>query len=184
MFTTPPLIFRISYIILHPGKKAQYESLDEVDPELLATFEKLGIPLNEQKVLAGVAVDAVMDSVSVATTFRSAWPKKELSFARSVKHFTNASRILSRNIWAPWYPTPITTMRLSTQLFSATAPSVTFPKGVRCPMELSTYFRINAANTGQFERTLIVAEEGSYVSYMEGCTAPMRDDQPASRCYR
>ena len=151
------------------------KSLDEIDPEILATYEKLGIPLREQEMLAGVAVDAVFDSVSVATTFRE--KLKELgvifcSFSEAVQDHPDLVRkylgtVVPRrdNFFAA----------LNSAVFSDGS-FVYIPKGVRCPMELSTYFRINAMNTGQFERTLIVAEEGSYVSYLEGCTAPMRDE--------
>ncbi len=158
-----------------PGNKAKYNSIDEVDPELLATFEKLGIPLQERLQLAGVAVDAVMDSVSVKTTFREALAEKGIifcSFSEAVKEFPELVKKYLGSV-VPY-----------TDNFYATLNSAVFsdgsfcyiPKGVRCPMELSTYFRINAANTGQFERTLLVADEGAYVSYLEGCTAPMRDE--------
>ncbi len=150
------------------------KSLDEVDPEILATFEKLGVPLNERARLAGVAVDAVFDSVSVATTFRETLAEKGIifcSFSEAVKaHPDLIRRYLgsvvpySDNFYAG----------LNSAVFSDGS-FCYIPKGTRCPMELSTYFRINAADTGQFERTLIVAEEGAYVSYLEGCTAPMRD---------
>jgi Fe-S cluster assembly protein SufB len=158
-----------------PKKKPQLESLDEVDPELRATFEKLGIPLEEQKLLAGVAVDAVFDSVSVATTFRSKLAELGIifcSFSEAVQEHPDLVRKYLGSV-VPY-----------TDNFFATLNSAVFsdgsfayiPKGVRCPMELSTYFRINAASTGQFERTLLIAEEGAYVSYLEGCTAPMRDE--------
>jgi Fe-S cluster assembly protein SufB len=151
------------------------KSLDEVDPELLATYEKLGIPLHEREILAGVAVDAVFDSVSVATTFREKLFEVGvifMSFSDAVKEHPELVRKylgsvvpVSDNFYAA----------LNSAVFSDGS-FVYIPKGVRCPMELSTYFRINAANTGQFERTLIIADEGSYVSYLEGCTAPMRDE--------
>ena len=151
------------------------KSLDEVDPELLATYEKLGIPLHEREILAGVAVDAVFDSVSVATTFRAKLFEVGvifMSFSDAVKEHPELVRKylgsvvpVSDNFYAA----------LNSAVFSDGS-FVYIPKGVRCPMELSTYFRINAANTGQFERTLIIADEGSYVSYLEGCTAPMRDE--------
>ncbi len=162
----------ISY---YAAPKKRPDSLDEVDPELLKTYEKLGIPLEEQKWLAGVAVDAVFDSVSVATTFQKELEKHGVifcSFSEAVhKHPDLVKKYLGSVV-------------PHTDNFFATLNSAVFtdgsfcyvPKGVRCPMELSTYFRINAAQTGQFERTLIVADEGSYVSYMEGCTAPMRDE--------
>ena len=158
-----------------PKKKPQYESLDEVDPELIETFNKLGIPLEEQKVLAGVAVDAVIDSVSVKTTFKEVLAEKGVIFCSMseavrehpdlVKKYLGMSVPVSDNFFAA----------LNSAVFSDGS-FCYIPKGVRCPMELSTYFRINAAGTGQFERTLIVAEDDSYVSYLEGCTAPMRDE--------
>ena len=174
-FKMPKMDFQgISYYAA-PKNKKKYDSLNEVDPELLATFEKLGIPLNEQKVLSGVAVDYVFDSISVATTYKE--KLKELgvifcSFGEAVqehpdlvKKYVGSVVPHSDNIFAS----------LNTAVFSDGS-FVYIPKGVRCPMELSTYFRINAENTGQFERTLIIADEGSYVSYLEGCTAPMRDE--------
>jgi Fe-S cluster assembly protein SufB len=158
-----------------PKKKPVLNSLDEVDPELRSTFEKLGIPLEEQKLLAGVAVDAVFDSVSVATTFRSKLAELGIifcSFSEAVREHPDLVRKYLGTV-VPY-----------TDNFFATLNSAVFsdgsfayvPKGVRCPMELSTYFRINAASTGQFERTLLIADEGAYVSYLEGCTAPMRDE--------
>lgn len=158
-----------------PKQKVKPNSLDEIDPELIKTFEKLGISLTEQKRLTGVAVDAVIDSVSVATTFKD--KLKELgvifcSFSEAVrehpdlvKKYLGSVVPMNDNYFAA----------LNSAVFSDGS-FCYIPKGVRCPMELSTYFRINAANTGQFERTLIVAEEGAYVSYLEGCTAPMRDE--------
>lgn len=151
------------------------KSLDEVDPELLKTFAKLGIPLEEQKMLSGVAVDAVIDSISVKTTFRDTLAEKGVifcSFSEAVKEHPE----LVQKYLASVVPT---TDNFYAALNSAVFSDGSFcyiPKGVRCPMELSTYFRINAAGTGQFERTLIVAEEGAYVSYLEGCTAPQRDE--------
>ncbi|NVO03613.1 MAG: Fe-S cluster assembly protein SufB [Bacteroidetes bacterium] len=158
-----------------PKKKEQLGSLDEVDPELIKTFEKLGISLNEQKMFTGVAVDAVIDSISVTTTFKETLAEKGIifcSFSEAVKEHPDLVKKYMGSV-VPY-----------TDNFFATLNSAVFsdgsfcfiPKGVRCPIELSTYFRINAANTGQFERTLIVAEEDSYVSYMEGCTAPQRDE--------
>ncbi len=158
-----------------PKQKKSLNSLSEVDPELLKTFDKLGIPLEEQKHLAGVAVDAVMDSISVKTTFRVTLAEMGIifcSFSEAVKeHPTLVQKYLASVM--PY-----------TDNFFATLNSAVFsdgsfcyiPKGVRCPMELSTYFRINASNTGQFERTLLIADEDAYVSYLEGCTAPMRDE--------
>lgn len=158
-----------------PRKKAKYNSLDEVDPELLATFEKLGIPLTEQQMLAGVAVDAVFDSVSVATTFKG--KLKELgiifcSFGEAVQEYPD---LVKKYLGTVVPHTDNIFAALNAAVFSDGS-FVYIPKGVRCPMELSTYFRINAQNTGQFERTLIVADDDSYVSYLEGCTAPMRDE--------
>jgi Fe-S cluster assembly protein SufB len=158
-----------------PKQKANLKSLDELDPEIRRTYEKLGIPLEEQKMLAGVAVDAVFDSVSVATTFKAKLAEAGVIFCS----FTEAVQkhpALVKNYLGSVVP--------YTDNFFATLNSAVFsdgsfvyvPKGVRCPMELSTYFRINAAETGQFERTLIVADEGAYVSYLEGCTAPIRDE--------
>src|SRR3982750_3797113 len=174
-FKAPEIDFQnISYYAA-PKNKKKYNSLDEVDPELLATFEKLGIPLNEQKMLSGVAVDGVFDSISVATTYKD--KLKELgiifcSFGEAVQEHPELVRKYvgsvvphSDNIFAA----------LNAAVFSDGS-FVYIPKGVRCPMELSTYFRINTENTGQFERTLIIADEGSYVSYLEGCTAPSRDE--------
>ncbi len=170
----PPIDYQdISYYAA--PKKKELESLDEVDPELLRTYEKLGIPLEEQKRLAGVAVDAVFDSVSVATTFKEKLADLGIifcSFSEAAQQHPDLVRKYLGSV-VPY-----------TDNFFATLNSAVFtdgsfvyvPKGVRCPMELSTYFRINAESTGQFERTLIVADEGSYVSYLEGCTAPMRDE--------
>ena len=171
----PPIDFQeISYYAA-PKNKAKYDSLDEVDPELLETFNKLGIPLEEQKQLAGVAVDAVIDSVSVKTTFKETLAEKGIifsSFSEAVKeHPGLVKKYLGQAV-------PVADNYFAA-LNSAVFSDGSFcyiPKGVRCPMELSTYFRINAANTGQFERTLIVADDDSYVSYLEGCTAPMRDE--------
>lgn len=151
------------------------KSLDEVDPELLKTFNKLGIPLEEQMALSGIAVDAVMDSVSVKTTFKESLAEKGIifcSFSEAVEHHPDLIKKYMASV------VPITDnfyAALNSAVFSDGS-FVYIPKGVRCPMELSTYFRINAMNTGQFERTLIVADEDSYVSYLEGCTAPMRDE--------
>ncbi len=171
----PPIDYQDAYYFAAPKKKKQPKSLDEVDPKLIDTFNRLGISLEEQKRLTGVAVDAVMDSVSVATTF-----KKELeelgiifcSFSEAVQNYPDLVKKYMGTV-VPYND------NFFAALNSAVFTDGSFcyiPKGVRCPMELSTYFRINAANTGQFERTLIVAEEGAYVSYLEGCTAPMRDE--------
>ena len=157
-----------------PRKKSA-GSLDEVDPEILDTYTKLGIPLDEQKMMEGVAVDAVFDSVSVATTFKETLKKAGVifcSFSEAVQEHPDLVRKYLGSV-VPYTDNFYAT--LNSAVFSDGS-FVFIPKGVRCPMELSTYFRINAANTGQFERTLIVAEEGSHVSYLEGCTAPMRDE--------
>ncbi|MDE3156171.1 MAG: Fe-S cluster assembly protein SufB, partial [Acidobacteriota bacterium] len=158
-----------------PKQKPQLKSLDEVDPEIKATFDKLGIPLEEQKLLAGVAVDAVFDSVSVATTFKKKLADLGIvfcSFSEAVQHHPDLVRKYLGSV-VPYSDNFFAT--LNSAVFSDGSFAY-IPKGVRCPMELSTYFRINAKETGQFERTLIVAEEGAYVSYLEGCTAPMRDE--------
>lgn len=158
-----------------PRKKAKLNSLDEVDPELIATFEKLGIPLTEQKMLAGVAVDAVFDSVSVATTFKGKLKEMGVifcSFGEAVQEYPD---LVKKYLGTVVPHTDNIFAALNAAVFSDGS-FVYIPKGVRCPMELSTYFRINAENTGQFERTLIIADDDSYVSYLEGCTAPMRDE--------
>ena len=171
----PPIDFQgISYYSA-PKETPAYESLDEVDPEILKTYEKLGIPLQEQKRLAGVAVDAIFDSVSIATTFKETLAKQGIIFcsmSEAIRDYPDLVRKYLGSV-VPY-----------TDNFYATLNSAVFsdgsfcyiPKGVRCPMELTTYFRINAENTGQFERTLIIADKGSYVSYLEGCSAPMRDE--------
>jgi Fe-S cluster assembly protein SufB len=146
-----------------------------VDPELLATYEKLGIPLKEQEMLAGVAVDAVFDSVSVATTFRKKLAEMGVIFGSFSEAVHEHPELVKKYLGSVVPYTDNFFAALNSAVFSDGS-FVYIPKGVRCPMELSTYFRINAMNTGQFERTLIVAEEGSYVSYLEGCTAPMRDE--------
>ncbi len=171
----PPIDYQSIYYYAAPkSKNAQPKSLDEVDPEILRTYEKLGIPLYERELLAGVAVDAVFDSVSVATTFKEKLAEKGIifcSFSEAVQNHPDLVRKYLGSV-VPY-----------TDNFFATLNSAVFsdgsfcyvPKGVRCPMELSTYFRINAKNTGQFERTLIIADDNATVSYLEGCTAPMRD---------
>lgn len=165
---------RISYYAAPKAKKA-LNSLDEVDPELLRTFEKLGISLSEQKRLTGVAVDAVLDSVSVATTFRKDLEKLGIIFCSFSEAVREHPDLVRAHLGSVVPHTDNFFAALNSAVFSDGS-FCYIPKGVRCPMELSTYFRINAANTGQFERTLIVAEAGSYVSYLEGCTAPMRDE--------
>ncbi len=158
-----------------PKKKPQLNSLDEVDPEMLKTFEKLGISLEEQKRLSGVAVDAVFDSVSVATTFKDTLAELGIIFCSISEAIQNHPDLVKKYMGSVVPYTDNFYATLNSAVFSD-GTFVYVPKGVRCPMELSTYFRINAAKTGQFERTLIIAEEGSYVSYLEGCTAPMRDE--------
>ncbi|HXV25354.1 MAG TPA: Fe-S cluster assembly protein SufB [Alphaproteobacteria bacterium] len=174
----PPIDYQDAYYYSAPKQKTKLESLDEIDPEILKTYQKLGIPLREQEVLAGlanVAVDAVFDSVSVATTFKKKLGEAGVifcSFSDAVRsHPDLVHRYLGSVV--PYSDNYFAT--LNSAVFSDGS-FVFVPKGVRCPMELSTYFRINAAQTGQFERTLIIAEEGAYVSYLEGCTAPMRDE--------
>ncbi len=151
------------------------QSLDEVDPKLLETYEKLGIPIEEQKMLAGVAVDAVFDSVSVATTFKKTLSDAGVIFCPISEAVHEHPELVKQYLGSVVPPTDNYYASLNSAVFSDGS-FVYVPKGVRCPMELSTYFRINAMNTGQFERTLIIADEGSYVSYLEGCTAPMRDE--------
>jgi Fe-S cluster assembly protein SufB len=158
-----------------PKKKDGPKSLDEVDPKLLATYEKLGVPLHERARLAGVAVDAVFDSVSVATTFKEKLAKAGVVFCPFSDAVREHPALLEQYLGTVVPYTDNYFAALNSAVFTDGS-FVYVPKGVRCPMELSTYFRINAANTGQFERTLIIADEGAYVSYLEGCTAPMRDE--------
>ncbi len=158
-----------------PKKKPQLNSLDELDPELRKTFEKLGISLDEQKRLSGVAVDAVFDSVSVATTFREKLSELGIIFCSFSEAVKNHPDLVKKYLGSVVPHTDNFFASLNSAVFSDGS-FVYIPKGVRCPMELSTYFRMNAANTGQFERTLIIADEGAYVSYLEGCTAPQRDE--------
>ena len=158
-----------------PKKKPQLESLDQVDPEILRTYEKLGIPLNEQKLFSGVAVDAVFDSVSVATTFKGKLAEMGVIFCSFSEAVQKHPDLIKKYIGSVVPHTDNFYAALNAAVFT-NGSFVYVPKGVRCPMELSTYFRINAAETGQFERTLIVADEGAYVSYLEGCTAPIRDE--------
>ncbi|WP_019834168.1 Fe-S cluster assembly protein SufB [Sphingomonas sp. PR090111-T3T-6A] len=185
----PPIDYQDAYYYAAPKKKPTLSSLDEVDPEILRTYEKLGIPIAEQKLLAGVveeedpdappkrkvAVDAVFDSVSVATTFRAELEKAGVIFrsiSEAIKEYPDLVRKWLGKV-VPQHDNYFATLNCA--VFSD-GTFVYIPEGVRCPMELSTYFRINAENTGQFERTLIVADKGSYVSYLEGCTAPQRDE--------
>lgn len=175
-FDNPEVDFQELSYYAAPKAKKQLESMDEVDPELLATFAKLGIPLDEQKILAGVvAVDAVFDSVSVKTTFREKLKEKGVIFCSFGEAVQEYPELVKEYLGTVVPQTDNIYAALNSAVFSDGS-FVYIPKGVRCPMELSTYFRINAQNTGQFERTLIIADEGSYVSYLEGCTAPMRDE--------
>ncbi|NIP18546.1 MAG: Fe-S cluster assembly protein SufB, partial [Xanthomonadales bacterium] len=171
-----PIDFQaISYFSAPKSNKDRPQSLDEVDPKLLETYDKLGVPLHERARLAGVAVDAVFDSVSVGTTFKEELKKAGVifcSFSEAVEDHPD----LVRQYLGSVVPQADNFFAALNSAVFTDGSFVFVPKGVRCPMELSTYFRINAAETGQFERTLIVAEEGSYVSYLEGCTAPMRDE--------
>ena len=158
-----------------PSKKAKYNSIDEVDPELLDTFNKLGISLDEQKKLAGVAVDIVMDSVSVATTFKETLAEKGIIFCSISEAIKEHPELVKKYIGSVVPQKDNYYAALNSAVFSDGS-FCYIPKGVRCPMELSTYFRINQAGTGQFERTLVIADKDSYVSYLEGCTAPTRDE--------
>jgi len=177
----PPIDYQDAYYYAAPKKKAALSSLDEVDPEILRVYEKLGIPLEEQKVLAGVegarkvAVDAVFDSVSVATTFREELKKAGVIFLSISEAIREHPELVKKWLGKVVPQRDNYFACLNSAVFSD-GTFVWIPEGVRCPMELSTYFRINAENTGQFERTLIIAEKGSYVSYLEGCTAPQRDE--------
>ena len=165
----------IVYYSAPKSKKDGPKNLDEVDPELLETYEKLGIPLSERAALSGVAVDAIFDSVSVATTFKDKLSDLGIVFGSFSEAVQDHPELIEKYLGSVVPYTDNFFATLNSAVFSDGS-FCYIPKGVRCPMELSTYFRINAANTGQFERTLIVAEEGSYVSYLEGCTAPMRDE--------
>lgn len=158
-----------------PKQKKKVESLDDIDPEIRATYEKLGIPIQEQKILAGVAVDYVMDSESVITTFRESLKEKGIIFCSISEAIREHADLVKQYLGSVVPQRDNYYAALNSAVFSDGS-FVYIPKGVRCPMELSTYFRINAENTGQFERTLIIADDNSYVSYLEGCTAPMRDE--------
>ena len=171
----PPIDYQDAYYYAAPKKKKQLKSLDEVDPAIRKTFDKLGISLDEQKRLSGVAVDAIIDSVSVATTFKDELSKHGIIFCSFSEAVQDHPDLIKKYLGSVVPYTDNFYATLNSAVFSDGS-FCYIPKGVRCPMELSTYFRINAANTGQFERTLIVAEEGAYVSYLEGCTAPMRDE--------
>jgi Fe-S cluster assembly protein SufB len=172
----PPIDFEaISYFSAPKSDEDRPKSLDEVDPKLLETYDKLGIPLHERARLAGVAVDAVFDSVSVATTFKEKLSDAGVIFCPFSEAVENHPELVRKYLGSVVPQRDNFYAALNSAVFSDGS-FVYIPKGVRCPMELSTYFRINAANTGQFERTLIIADEGSHISYLEGCTAPMRDD--------
>jgi Fe-S cluster assembly protein SufB len=171
---TKPNFQDISYYSA-PNKKPKYNNLDEVDPELLETFKKLGISLDEQKKLAGVAVDIVMDSVSVATTFKKTLAEKGIIFCSISEAIKEHPELVKKYIGSVVPQRDNFYAALNSAVFSDGS-FCYIPQGVRCPMELSTYFRINQAGTGQFERTLVIADKGSYVSYLEGCTAPSRDE--------
>ncbi len=173
--TIPPIDYQAISYYAAPKSTENPKSLDEVDPELIDTFNKLGISLDEQKKLSGVAVDAVMDSVSVATTHRTALAEKGVIFCSISEAVREHPDLVRRYLGSVVPPRDNFFAALNSAVFSDGS-FVYIPKGVRCPMELSTYFRINAAGTGQFERTLIVADDDAYVSYLEGCTAPMRDE--------
>ena len=173
--TFPPIDFQDIIYYSAPKQKIAPNSLDEIDPELRKTFEKLGISLNEQKRLTGVAVDAVIDSVSIATTFKEELAELGIIFCSMSEAVQEHPELIKKYLGSVVPATDNYFTALNSAVFSDGS-FCYIPAGVRCPMELSTYFRINAANTGQFERTLIVAEAGSYVSYLEGCTAPMRDE--------
>ncbi|MBN1989883.1 MAG: Fe-S cluster assembly protein SufB [Bacteroidales bacterium] len=171
----PDIDFQDIIYYAAPKQKVNKESLDEVDPDLLETFKKLGIPLDEQKILSGVAVDAVMDSTSVKTTFRETLGEQGIIFCSMSEAIREHPDLVKKYLGTVVPYTDNFFGALNSAVFSDGS-FCYIPKGVRCPMELSTYFRINASNTGQFERTLIVADDDSYVSYLEGCTAPMRDE--------
>ena len=173
--TFPPIDFQDIIYYSAPKQKIAPNSLDEIDPELRKTFQKLGISLNEQKRLTGVAVDAVIDSVSIATTFKEELAELGIIFCSMSEAVHEHPELIKKYLGSVVPATDNYFTALNSAVFSDGS-FCYIPAGVRCPMELSTYFRINAANTGQFERTLIVAEAGSYVSYLEGCTAPMRDE--------
>lgn len=171
----PPIDFQAISYFAAPKQKVRPKSLDEIDPEIRRTYDKLGIPIREQEILAGVAVDYVFDSVSVATTFKKKLEELGIIFCSISEAVREHPELVRKYLGSVVPPGDNFFAALNSAVFSDGS-FVYVPKGVRCPMELSTYFRINAAGTGQFERTLIIADEGSYVSYLEGCTAPMRDE--------
>ena len=171
----PPIDFQDIIYYAAPKTKEKLESLDQVDPEILKTYERLGIPLQEQKRMAGVAVDAIFDSVSIATTFKAELAKQGIIFCSMSEAVHNHPELVKKYMGSVVPYTDNFYAALNAAVFSDGS-FCYIPKGVRCPMELTTYFRINAESSGQFERTLIIADEGSYVSYLEGCSAPMRDE--------
>jgi Fe-S cluster assembly protein SufB len=171
----PPINYQDIIYYSAPKQKITVDSLDDIDPELRATFDKLGISLNEQKRLSGVAMDAVIDSVSIATTFKTQLAEQGIIFCSMSEAIREHPELIKKYLGSVVPATDNYFAALNAAVFSDGS-FCYIPQGVRCPMELSTYFRINAENTGQFERTLIVAEPGSYVSYLEGCTAPIRDE--------
>ncbi|MFN4355637.1 Fe-S cluster assembly protein SufB [Parvibaculum sp.] len=171
----PPIDFQDAYYYAAPKQKVKLDSLDQVDPKLLETYEKLGIPLTEQKMLAGVAVDAVFDSVSVVTTFKEKLAEVGVIFCPMSEAVQKHPELVKKYLGTVVPASDNFYATLNSAVFSEGS-FVYIPEGVRCPMELSTYFRINEKQTGQFERTLIIADKGSYVSYLEGCTAPQRDE--------
>lgn len=171
----PEIDFQNIHYYAAPVIKSKPKSLEEIDPEIRNTYNKLGIPLEEQKLLAGIAVDAVMDSISVATTFKDKLAEAGIIFCSISEAIKEYPELIKQYLGSVVPYTDNYYAALNSAVFSDGS-FVYIPKGVRCPMELSTYFRINASETGQFERTLIIADEGSYVSYLEGCTAPMRDE--------
>ena len=173
--TYPSIDFQDAYYYSAPKQMAKLDSLDQVDPKLLETYEKLGIPLTEQKMLAGVAVDAVFDSVSVVTTFKEKLAEAGVIFCPMSEAVKNHPELVKKYLGSVVPTSDNFYATLNSAVFSEGS-FVYIPEGVRCPMELSTYFRINEKQTGQFERTLIIADKGSYVSYLEGCTAPQRDE--------
>ncbi|GHT72690.1 Fe-S cluster assembly protein SufB [Bacteroidia bacterium] len=173
--TIPPIDYQDIIYYAAPKKKESPKSLEEIDPELLKTFDKLGVPLHEQKMFSGMAVDAVMDSISVKTTYKETLIEKGIIFCSFSEAVQDHPDLVKKYLGSVVSYRDNFFAALNSAVFSDGS-FVFIPKGVRCPMELSTYFRINAMNTGQFERTLIVVEEDAYVSYLEGCTAPMRDE--------
>ena len=174
------MIFKTSVIIRRRNRKPTKASLDEVDPELIKTFEKLGIPITEQKMLANVAVDAVFDSVSVATTYKKKLLEAGVIFCSFTEAVADYPELIKKYLGSVVPVGDNYYAALNSAVFSDGS-FVFIPKGVRCPMELSTYFRINTQDSGQFERTLVVAEEGGYVAYNEGCTAPQFDTNQLAR---